>query len=331
MIQIVLLRMWRERRLMIILFAGLCLVTAFLALGPQYVRAIAAAEFESQLNRVTTNTLRIDLINERLIDPSIQEAIRTSLGSRVTESHPFMSTPGAVCGFQYDPANPAQFGAPTTTTGCYFVYAYPEQDELFTVVEGRTPISESPSGHVEALITTGMQADSGWEVGKVLIYGEDRNTAIHIEIVGIAQPNLPEDHPFWEGQYLFDEFTFYFTDIDARQERGIIVPVEDYLGSVQDAGAGTIFNWRIIIDRESIGAAEIDSVQAELDSLTASIRDEYPSMEIFSTLDDLLRRFQESVASAQPPITFLSMLVLVLLLYNTVTIAGLIQEQQIHE
>jgi len=331
MSQIVLLRMWRERRLMFILFTGLCLVTSFLALGPLYVRAIAAAEFETQLNRANSSNLRIDLVNELPIDPSIQEVVTASLGDRVTLSRPYMSTPGAVCGFQYDPGNPIEFGAPTTTTGCYFVYSYPDLDELFTLVDGQMPTNGSPLGFVEALISSGMQADSGWEVGEILIYGEDRNTATPVEIVGIVEPKLAEDDPFWAGQYIFEEFTFYFTAIDARQERGLIVTEADYLSSIQDKHEGDHFNWRITFDRNAFSSSEIAAVSTELNTFTAGIRDDYPSMEIFSTLDDLLRRFEESVTTAQPPITFLSLLVLVLLLYNTVTITALIQEQQIHE
>lgn len=331
MLLIILLRMWRERRLMLILFTGLCLVTSFLSLGPLYVRAIAAAEFETQLNRANVNTLRIDLVNEQLIAASVRESISNSIGARVRLSHPYMNTPGAVCGFQYNPDNPAEFGASTTTTGCYFAYAYPDLNELFTLVNGRLPENDRASGRTEAAITATMQEESGWEVGKILIYGEDPATAIYVEIVGVLAPILSMDDPFWAGQFVFEEFTFFFTDIDARQERGLIVTEADFMGAIQDAGAEAHHNWRIVLDRRSIRSSELAAIGAELNTFSAEIREDYPSMEILSTLDDLLRRFEESVAAAQPPITFLSLLILVLLVYNMVAIAGLIQEQQMQE
>lgn len=331
MIQMILLRMWRERRLMLILFIGLCLVTSFLALGPLYVRAIAAAEFETRFDSARSSSLRIDLTNDLPIDPAIQETVDATLGARVQSSRAYFSSAGAVCGFEYNPENPEVFGALTTTTGCYFAYAYPELDRLFEVVEGRWPQSGASPGHVEAVITATMQEDSGWQLGKTLIYGEDTDSAIFVEIVGIVAPTLPQDDPFWTGQFIFEEFTFFFTSIDSRQERSFIFAEADYLDSVRAAQERTQFNWRIVIDRTAISAGEIPAIERELSGFTATVREMYPAMEISSLLDDLLLRFQESVAATQPPITFLSLMVLVLLLYNMVTIAGLIQEQQMQE
>lgn len=331
MIQIILLRMWRERNLMLILFIGLCLVTGFLALGPLYVRAIAAAEFETQLDRSQKTTLRIDLSNSLPIDPAIHTIITDTLGERVQAARPYITSGGAVCGFQYNPEQPEQFGAPTTTTGCYLAYAYPEFDALFTLTDGRLPSAESSTGIIEAVITTSMQADTGWNIGHKLIYGEERDAAVMVEIVGIVEETLPQSDPFWADQHIFEEFTFFFTAIDSRQERSFIVSEEGYLEYMQAAQETTFFNWRIILERSTIRAGEINALQAALGELTAAVRDRFPSMEIFSTLDDLLRRFQENVAMTQPPITFLSVLVLVLMLFNMVTITALIQEQQLQE
>jgi hypothetical protein len=52
MLQMILLRMGREARLMAVLLVGMTLVMAFLALGPMYVQAIAASAFEVQLDNM---------------------------------------------------------------------------------------------------------------------------------------------------------------------------------------------------------------------------------------------------------------------------------------
>lgn len=331
MLQMIVLRMWRERRRMLILFVGLCLVTAFLALGSLYVRAIAAAEFEVRLDESERTALRIDLTNDLPLDLSLRDTIESILGERIASSRPYITSGGATCGFQYDPDAPDNLGASTFGTGCYRSYAYPEFDALFALAEGRLPQTGAPEDIVEAVITVSMQEDSGLELGQRLIHGEDPDTAVTVEIVGTVEPLLPHEDPFWAEQFLFEEVTYFYSAIDSRQDRSFIFMEADYRNHLQPAQSQTHFNWRILLRRDTIRAGDIDALNAELTMLTNRLRERYPSIELFSTLDDLLRRFQQSIETAQPPITFLSVLVMVLMLYNMMTITALIQEQQMQE
>lgn len=332
MIQMILLRMWRERRLMLILLIGMSLVTSFLALGPLYVRTIAAAEFEGRLANARGIDLRVDISSEQAIPPDIRETFQRTMGQRIAGSRPFSDSTGAHCGFQYNPDAPPGPNSPrTTATGCYLSYAYPEFDALFTLAEGRNPVAGAPNGVVEAVITDTMQADAGWQVGQRLVYGEDFNTAVTVEIVGIVAPQIPRSDPFWEGQTIFEAFTFFTSAIDSREERSFIVTQADMTEYLNAAHETTRHLWRILLEPDAIGAGEIDAVDNELRALTGAVRADYPQAQVTSTLDDLLQSFRENVASTQAPITFLSALVLIPMLYSMVTIAALTLQQQMGE
>lgn len=328
MLQMILLRMWREWRLMSILLVGMALVIAFLALGPLYVQAIAASEFESQLDRARAFDLRVDMTNSLPISPDIRETITAEIGDRITAARPYISS-GQNCGFVYNPDNPDVYGRPTNTSGCYLAYAYPEFDSVFAVVAGEAPAPRSDDdAPLQGVITATMQADTGWELGEIIVYGEDAESAVPVEIVGIVEPTLPRDDPFWVGQTIFEQFIFYFTAIDSRMESSFIVHPDDYVAYITPAQTATFHRWRVTIDRTSLSVEEVSTLEAQMRALSDAVLTDFPEMLIRSTFDDLLRTFRESISTTQQPIIFLSALMLVPMLYSMVTITSLVQEQQ---
>jgi hypothetical protein len=105
---------------------------------------------------------------------------------------------------------------------------------------------------VQGVITTTMQADSGWEIGHVIIYGEDTRTAVLVEIVGIIEPTIPPNDPFWTLQTIFHQFIFFFSDVDSRVETTFIVHPDDYMAHISPAQETTFYRWRLMLDREHV-------------------------------------------------------------------------------
>jgi hypothetical protein len=271
---------------------------------------------------------RVDLTNPSPIDADIRATIDANIGNRLSSARPYIAS-GQNCGYVYRPDQPDDRSLSTFSSGCYLAYAYPKFDTLFNVIEGTAPQPRvSDDDPVQGVITTTMQADSGWEIGHVIIYGEDTRTAVLVEIVGIIEPTIPLNDPFWTLQTIFHQFIFFFSDVDSRLETTFIVHPDDYMAHISPAQETTFYRWRLILDRRTLTVGEVPVLEAQLQRLADATRTDYPELEIRTSFDELLQNFRESVTTTQQPIFFLSALMLVPMLYSMVLITTLVQEQQ---
>src|SRR5215510_7928968 len=106
MLNLILLRMWRERRLMAVLLLGMCLVTGFMALGPLYVQAVAGADFDQRIANAPDSFFQIELRNESPFAEEIPTIIEDEVGQYVTAVRSYAAVPSFICGFQYIAGQP---------------------------------------------------------------------------------------------------------------------------------------------------------------------------------------------------------------------------------
>ncbi|MEM9954603.1 MAG: ABC transporter permease [Chloroflexota bacterium] len=330
--QMILLRMWRERRLMIILLVGMCLLTGFLALSPLYVQAINAAELETRIESARNVAMRLDVVNDAPMDESVRTTTNEILGDFTTRIENFETSATSTCGFRYVEGEELTEQTPRTTlTGCYISYSYPNFDDLFTLDDGALPTTGAPNGIVQALITRSLADDSDWDIGERFIYGESVSNAITVEIVGIVEPSIPQSDPFWERQIIFNQLLVAVSAIDVRFDHGFITLEEDFQNFIVPRQENTQFTWRVQFDRTAINARTLPTLRPRFNDLSVALQDQFPTVELRSSLGDLINTYEQNVTETQRPVTFLSLIVLVPMLYSMVMIATLIQDQQMQE
>src|SRR5690606_1616810 len=150
-----------------------------------------------------------------------------------------------------------------------------------------------------------------------------------VEIVGIVEPNLPKDHPFWDGQGDVFGFINAVTDNTERIEFSVIMTESDFNTRIQRAlDFGSRYTWRINLDRESVVSDQLDAIDASFTQIERTLRDIHPEVNLLSRLTTVISDFRANIAAAEGPITLLSLVVLALMLYNLVTTVALILEQQ---
>lgn len=350
----ILRRMWRERRLLGVLLLAVCLVTGFFALGPLYVRAVSEAGVRYVVERTDPAQLDITLSNDAPLGPEAWEILNAELGGLVTHMERSTRSAGLVCGFRYT------LGQPTTvftsrTPNCYQIVSYSNMQELFTLAEGRWPVRLPPPealstaaltadelaerqlgvysrGQVEAVITVTAAEEASIEVGNRIVVGAEWDRTAIVHIVGLVEPALPLDDPFWEGQRVV--LTGQWTPISVMVERydfGLIVPegaYEDWIAPVTD-GNTTI--WRLKTDPGVIHADTLDELETRLSRVQSALQARYPDILVISGLINLISQFRAGLAATEGPILLLSGAVLVLMLYHLVTTVALVLEQQATE
>lgn len=332
---VILRRIWRERRLMGVLLVALSLVTAFMALGPLYVRAIAGAELEIRLNRLTAEQSRIDLNNALPFDAEqIQPLIDAHVAQDLWTQREFMGAAGLECGFYYNPDDESNLAAvPSGNQHCYQPFAYPAFDELFTLADGKLP--EDNEEIVEAVITRQalnqylrLFPQSMMGIGSRFVVGEDRFTAATIEIVGIVETILPQDDPFWTSQDRLFGIIWPVTINLERIEFSPIVRVEDFQERITPAMKELRYTWRLAMDYSGIHVDDLPKLSNRLKKLEQDILAIHPAATVRAGMQDVITQFEQTIARTEKPIILLSGLVLVLMLYNVVTTTALILEQQ---
>jgi hypothetical protein len=326
--EVALRRLRRETPRMGVLLLAIGLVAAFLALGPLYVRSIARAEFEIQRETLQADDYKIEIqtTNQPLDEAAIFALYDSIFGAENVTAHKLSRLSESILG----PGEGADFNNPRPI-------AFRDFDDLFTLTQGRLPAATPDDPAVEVLMT-----DSTFEQMRNLnpsyneidlpytINMDGLNGPVNLTIVGLVTSNLPQDDPYWApvrevifGEILTGEnFDYIFlSPITTREifEAEIvphIVPLYFAETSLQPG---------------IVTASDLNQLDAQLSELESRVRDIHPTASVRTPLTGIIAHFQAGVRAAERPVIFLSMIVVVLMLYNLVTTIALILEGQKRE
>ncbi len=345
-------RMWRERRMLGVLLLAVCLVTGFFALGPLYVRAVSEAGLRYAVEHTAPERLNITLSNPEPLGPDVFQLLEAELGGVVTGITRISRSAGTVNGYAYTLGEPTTRFTPGTPND-YQIVAYSNLREIFRVVEGRWPERLAPPaaaavagrsdaeqaqhqlgvysrGEVEAVISTIAAEEARIEIGNRVVVGAqaDGATAV-VRIVGLVEPTLPLEDPFWEGQRLVVLGRWVPISLfEERYDFGLIVPEGAFEDWIAPATQGNTFLWVLRTDADVVHADALDALETRLTNVQNRLRASYPDMLIFSGLLNLIADFRAGLAATEGPIVLLSGAVLLLMLYHLVTTVALVLEQQ---
>lgn len=345
-------RMWREWRLLSVLLIALCLVTAFFSLGPLYVRAVSEAGLRYAVEDLGRQQLDITLSNSEPFGPETWTLLNQELRGVVTDLQRSARSAGVVNGYEYALGEPVTiFARPTPND--YLIVAYSNLQEVFTLVDGRWPERLPPPtarlavglsaeeqaanqvglysrGQVEAVVAVEAAREARIEVGNRLVIGTEPTgpTAI-VHIVGLVEPALPLDDPFWDGQRLVVQGQRVQVSLTSeRFDFGLIVPEGAFDDWIAPATCGNTYIWTLRVDPAVIHADTLDALEERLSRLQNALRTRYPDILIFSGLFDLIGQFRAGLVETEGPTLLLSGAVMVLMFYHLVTTVALVLEQQ---
>lgn len=167
-------RMWRERRMLGVLLLAVCLVTGFFALGPLYARAVSEAGLRFAVEHTAPERLNITLSNPEPLGPDVFQVLEAELGGVVTAITRVSRSAGTINGFVYTLGEPTTRFTPGTPND-YQAVAYSNLSEIFRVVEGRWPERLAPP----AAVATAGRSDDEQAQNQVGVYSRgDRKSVV---------------------------------------------------------------------------------------------------------------------------------------------------------
>ncbi len=346
-------RIWRERRLLSVLLLAVCLVTGFFSLGPLYVRAVSEAGIRFAVENAEPQQLNLVFSNLEPFGPEVYDLLNQELGGLASDLQRITRSTRVVPGFGYELGQPVTAFSGRSENN-YQMVAFSSLRELFTLSAGRWPVRLSTPaelqalsrglsadalaanqlgvysrGQVEAVITRQSAEESGIEIGNRLVIGEEIDATAIVRVVGIVEPVVPAEDPFWEGMRVV--LTGEYVPINAFQERydfALIVPEGAYDDWVAPTTAGNTYEWRLKLSPDVLHADTLDELDARLSRVQNNLRARYPDVVFISGLTDLVTTFRSTLRSTEGPIVLLSGAVLILMLYHLVTTVALVLEQQ---
>ena len=235
--------------------------------------------------------------------------------------------------------DPDQSPPPVTTISGrpFFMTGFREHSRL---VEGSWP-QEPALRHAQAAGPAGVELQSvigqlaaselGVEVGSRLYITPFRSSPqerIVLTIVGLATPLDPRDD-FWLGypsqfgrQIVGDMYVY-----------PAYVSEEDFLGAIGKQFPTLIgdFGFNVFVDPSRITARDVQSTQESLEGLETGLNKFYPRTFTFTRLDRTLEEFERDLTLARVPVYVFISLVVVIVLYFLVLIAGILGRSQADE
>lgn len=353
-------RAWRQ---LAVLALALCLVTAFFALGPLYVRAMIQSGLQYEVQQIPPARLALTLTSPTEYAPSSWDFVAGQLGALIQPDNGLIRiarSGSAFGGFTY------QYGEPTDeftgrTGAFYHAYAFSNLRQILRLVDGRWPERLAPpdsveriegdeqerinkglgmysTGEVEAVIGAEVAKQTGFGLGTRFAIGERPETRAVVNVVGIVEA-ADENNAIWETnrRALVGE-TVQLSITETFYQMAFIVTEGAYTDWVARATqhrnsdqSNNNFVWMIALDGTAVNADNISDVQTRLTFLINRMTADYPGLISTNPLLRLLDNYVGLVSRTEGPIILLSVAVLALLLYHLVTTVSLALEQQREE
>lgn len=317
-------RVWRGWRVMLVLWFAVGLVTAFLALTPLYVRAVASSELSLRLEALSPADFQLDLFSTAPLDDTVFSRV---LAERLGARSPDVKTSAVVDLYM------------TNGTAQVKPIAYRDFETLFTLVDGALPAVEPAGDVVEAVVTQAavdklrsLDPELAESIpGAIFTTGDFASGAtVRVRVVGVVNATLPESEPYWNTR----EDTFGtlrpgagpgFSDLVSF---GLIVQEQAFVEAIASTIDSVRFIREIALAPSQFDAAGLSGLVRDVRAMEDELLLAEPSLALRSGLFALGEDFERSVAAAQRPILFVAVAIAALMLYNIVTTVNLILEQQ---
>jgi len=330
MFRLIFLRIIRERRLMAVLLLSMCLVTAFLALGPLYLQALSVSDFDGRIESAVDQTFSVTVRNAVPLSGDVPAIVDSTLEEFAGEQRSYATLSGFQCGFIYDETAINNIGGSSYTISCYRPYTYDDIERYFSLTDGRYP-QNTDSDIIEAVMTVATAEEGEYAIGHRFIMGGDPNDAITFEIVGLIEPLLAANSPFFIQQTMPFLTETYYTETDVRGDVSFAVTGEAFANQVLSVAEDETYVRQFEVQREPLSAFTANDIEARLTRLGEALRQIHPDVNVSTAFTRLIDDYQRGIEGAQGPVIILSFLVLVLMLYNIVATSSLILEQQSEE
>ncbi len=356
---LVLKRTRREWRQLGILIVSICLVTAFFALGPLYVRAMIQSGLQYTLATGNAADMKLTFVSPAPYRPESWNLVNQQLDGLNAGPVRIARSASAFGGFEYSYGEPINEATPRSEIG-YRAYAFSNLRDILKLVDGRWPQRLPPPGSpersaattedqiakglgiysrgdVEAVITPEVARQARLQIGSRFVVGEIPANHVVVYVVGIVTAVNPDD-PIWVGNdpALTGEVVQQGIG-PKRYNMGFFVTegaYSDWLARAStqiQGGENNSYIWQIRLNPQAITADNIDDIRGGITSLVNQMTADYPGLLTFNPLLKLLNGYTNRVANAEGPVLLLSGVVLLLMLYHLVTTVSLVLEQQMGE
>src|SRR5258708_7817595 len=215
----ILIRIRHEWRQLGVLLLSICLVTAFFALGPLYIRAARKSGLKFDLARASAADKQLTFISPAPFKPASWDIVNRQLGALNGGLVRINRTGGAIGGFDFLYGEPTTEFTPRSGFG-YHVFAFSNMRDLLKLTAGRWPNRLPPPnspernaatdeeaiakgvglfsrGDVEAVMTSFVSQVSGYSIGARFVVGERPENRVVVHLVGIVEAMNPDD-PVWD-------------------------------------------------------------------------------------------------------------------------------------
>lgn len=354
---LILKRARREWRQLGTLLLAICLVTAFFALAPLYVRAMIQSGLVYEVGRLEDRTLT--LISPQPYQPEAWDFVSGQLGAVGTGLTRITRTGRAFRGYVYQYGEPTDAFTPRSGFG-HYAYAFSNLRDILRLVEGRwpdrLPPPDSPernasteeeriakglgmysTGDVEAVITSAVAAKAGYGVGTRFAVGERPEDRVVVHVVGIVEAVNPDDVIWRTNIYaLGGEEVRQAGSLETGYNVAFFVTEGAYTDWIAKAARigdndNSSYVWIVALDPAAISADNIADTQNRMTFLANKMAADYPGLISLNPLLKLLNNYVGLVGRVEGPVILLSGAVLVLMLYHLVTTVSLVLEQHIGE
>ena len=214
----------------------------------------------------------------------------------------------------------------------FFMTGFPDHTLLVKGSWPQEPGKSGPAG-VELQAVVGQQAarEMGYKVGDRIFITPFRSSPeerIELHIVGTVSPVDPRDE-FWLGyptqfskQIVGEMFVVpaYITEDDFLQVIGSRFPT--LIGD---------FGFNVFVDPSRITAQDVKATQESLNTLETDLNKSYPRTFVLTRLGRTLEEFERDLTLARVPVYIFISLVVVIVLYFLILIAGILGRSQADE
>ncbi len=209
----------------------------------------------------------------------------------------------------------------------------PEEENVIEIIAGRAPeIDAQPSTGsdltIEALLDEETVEEFGLELGDVIParpHWDEVNLNVNIRLSGIYRRANPEA-PEWR---IFDQA--FGSRSETLQIAQFVLPQQSMLETlgVQFPNMGAEYAWFLDVEPTSIHATDTGFIRSTLELTENELRSQVDGFVLDTELDSTLLRYEVELFFNRLPMFIVLILIVLVVVYYTATLAGLLIETQL--